>query len=474
MHLPKNRPQTIQRTEVETEDDRLKFLTPTEVEDLTEVGERGLRETFRRCCLGIMYSGSRSDSTKELLEIHEDFDIEIARAKQGVKFVLKNAPKSAFVDGRELKESLQEHLCAVAIDLIYHAKHLGTPRTSEDMTDAVFRILRHARVFEQREPRNSHARSRRELSRVVCWGGHSISNEEYLYTKKVGAQLGERFAELITGCGPGAMRGPFSGAVSAYETRRIQHARKFGFTCPSIITSEPPNSFVDPLITLPDIEKRLEAFIRASLGCVVFAGGPGTAEEIQTVLSILLHEKNNNQQYPVILTGPESARGYFTAIDGFLKKVIGEGALRKPKPKYEIIINDPEGVAQRMMERIEGAKKCRDANDDDRLWYGSLHLPFELQKPFESTHKNMAKLQLHRDQPPYQIAAQMRRLFSAVVYGNVNDQGIQSIEEKGPFVFEGDPSIIKPLDELLRRFVAERRMKIEGKYKPCYTLKKAG
>ena len=467
------REQTLPRVEIEPDDERLDYLTSAEVNFLTTESANGCHDKFRRCCLGILHAGLHIDDSKELFEKHADFDVEIDRRVQGIMLVLLNAPELAFIDGT-LKESLREHLCAAAIDLIYHAKQVGEPRTSEEITDAVFRILRHDRIFEMRDSssRNVHKQKRRNLSRIVCWGGHSISPEEYAYTKAVGMQLAERYAELITGCGPGAMRGPFSGAVAGYEAQRIGHARKIGFTCPGIITSEPPNSFVDPLVILPDIEKRLEAFVRASMGCVVFPGGPGTAEEIQTILAILLHERNNNQQYPVILTGPESARGYFEAINDFLHKTIGKTALNRPKPKYEIIIDDPRGVAEKMMERVEKAQKCRDANEDTPLWYRSLHFPSDIQQPFYPTHENVGKLRLHRDQEPYQVAAQLRRLFSAVVYGNVTDTGIHLIEKQGPFTFEGDETIIQPLDEMLRRFTQENRMKVRGDYVPCYALRK--
>ena len=44
------------------------------------------------------------------------------------------------------------------------------------------------------------------------------------------------------------------------------------------------------------------------------------------------------------------------------------------------------------------------------------------------------------------------------------------IETHGPFEIHGDPEILRPLDELLRAFVAQRRMKLVGEYKPCYRV----
>ena len=55
--------------------------------------------------------------------------------------------------------------------------------------------------------------------------------------------------------------------------------------------------------------------------------------------------------------------------------------------------------------------------------------------------------------------------------GNVKEHGIRLIREKGPFELHGDPEIMGPLDELLRTFVEQNRMKIgEGKYQPCYRV----
>lgn len=41
-------------------------------------------------------------------------------------------------------------------------------------------------------------------------------------------------------------------------------------TEPSIIAAEPPNPLVNELIIMPDIEKRLEAFVRIAHGIIIF------------------------------------------------------------------------------------------------------------------------------------------------------------------------------------------------------------
>jgi predicted Rossmann-fold nucleotide-binding protein len=181
---------------------------------------------------------------------------------------------------------VNELLFAVVRDIAYVATQMEAGRlrartTRTGITHAVFEILRNARVLRLR---------RREPNLVVCWGGHSIGREEYKYSKRVGYELGLRGLDVCTGCGPGAMKGPMKGAtIGARQAARSQHGRYIGITEPGIIAAEPPNPIVNQLVIMPDIEKRLEAFVRIAHGIVVFPGGVGTAEEILYLLGILLH-----------------------------------------------------------------------------------------------------------------------------------------------------------------------------------------
>src|SRR5690606_26585833 len=150
---------------------------------------------------------------------------------------------------------------------------------------------------------------------VVCWGGHSITRREYDYTKDVGYQLGLRGLDICTGCGPGAMKGPMKGAAVGHAKQRLHEARYLGLSEPGIIAAEPPNPMVSHLVVMPDIEKRLEAFLRLGHGIVVFLGGVGTAEEILYLLGVLLDPANRRLEMPVIFTGPEESVGYFRELD---------------------------------------------------------------------------------------------------------------------------------------------------------------
>jgi hypothetical protein len=141
-----------------------------------------------------------------------------------VKLQLRNAPATAFVDGRMIR-GIQEHLFAVLRDILYlHGEVLEHGvielKEPEQITNAVYRLLRNAGILPPR--------MRPDL--VVCWGGHSISREEYEYTKKVGYELGLRALNVCTGCGPGAMKGPMKGATIGHMKQRIREGRYLGLT----------------------------------------------------------------------------------------------------------------------------------------------------------------------------------------------------------------------------------------------------
>ena len=277
----------------------LENLSQAEIEKLLDSRAGGLYPLFRKCALAVLNSGSETDNAKEIFDRYKDFEVELVRQAWGIKLEIKNAPGQAFVDG-EMIRGMKEHVFAVLRDVIFISNEiiesgrfdLNNPAA---ITNAVFHILRNARILDYKSKPNL----------VVCWGGHSISTEEYQYTKKVGYELGLRGLDVCTGCGPGAMKGPMKGATIGHAKQRIVGGRYIGLTEPGIIAAEPPNPIVNQLVIMPDIEKRLEAFVRLAHGVVVFPGGVGTAEEILYLLGILLEPANAGQPLKVVLTGPK-------------------------------------------------------------------------------------------------------------------------------------------------------------------------
>ncbi len=168
-----------------------------------------------------------------------------------------------------------------------------------------------------------------------------------------------------------------------------------------------------------------------------------------------------------MLTGPAESEGYFEHMSRFISGTLGEHALKR----LTIIIDDPAKVARHLVEGMAAVREFRKKQSDSYNFNWLLSVPEDFQHPFEVTHESMRALQLHRDQPTHELAANLRRAFSGIVTGNVKEYGIQAIEKLGPYELRGDPSLMKLLDELLAAFVAQLRMKLPGTtYKPCYRL----
>src|SRR3546814_429416 len=437
----------------------LDILSRDEVARLRDASRGGMHDLLRRCTLAVLTTGSTSDDPRAAQELYPDFDIEVRQQDRGLRIDLKNAPAIAFVDG-EIIRGVAELLAAVVRDLVYTAIELAPEYadelgTSAGVTDAVFRLLRNASVLQPADP-----------NLVVCWGGHSINRDEYQYTKDVGYELGLRGLDICTGCGPGAMKGPMKGATIAHAKQRQRRPRYIGITEPGIIAAESPNPIVNQLVIMPDIEKRLESFVRLGHGIIVFPGGVGTAEEILYLLGILLREENAQLPFPLILTGPVASAPYFEQIDRFIRLTLGEAATAR----YQIIVGDPEKVATQMAAGIRRVREYRLDEKDSFYFNWSLQVPLEFQQPFQPTHEAMAALDLHHGRKPHELAADLRRAFSGIVAGNVKEDGMRRIEEHGPFQIHGDTDMMESLDALLRAFVEQRRMKISGDYKPCYEV----
>ncbi|HEY2417233.1 MAG TPA: nucleotide 5'-monophosphate nucleosidase PpnN [Steroidobacteraceae bacterium] len=439
----------------------LENLSQAEIDKLLDTSHTGLYTLFRNCALAVLNSGSDNDNAKEIFERYRNFDVQIVRHAWGIKLQISNAPAAAFVDG-EMIHGIKEHLFAVLRDVIYTSNEIISvgrldSQDPASITNAVFHILRNARVLDYKARPNL----------VVCWGGHSIGDAEYQYAKRVGYELGLRALDVCTGCGPGAMKAPMKGAGVGHAKQRITHGRFIGLTEPGIIAAEPPNAIVNQLVIMPDIEKRLEAFVRLSHGIVVLPGGAGTAEEILYLLGLLLDPANAAQPLPVVLTGPAASAGYFEQIARFIDGTLGPAALTRLK----VIIDDPAGVARHMVSSFEQVREFRRSQNDSYNFNWLLRVPYDLQQPFEVTHASMRSLQLRRGQPAHRLAANLRRAFSGIVTGNVKENGVAAIERDGPYEIAADPQIMPLLDDLLTSFVAQRRMKLPGSiYRPCYRL----
>ena len=304
----------------------LNLLSQREMASLANAGEE-VHQLFRLCALAVLNTGSDVDDARKLYLDYSDFDVKVVPESRGLKLELSNCPADAFVDGKMI-EGIRSHLFCALRDIVFtHHKLVEQQRfdlaSGEGITDTVFRILRNAGIVTSDLPPRL----------VVCWGGHSISRIEYEFCKDVGYQLGLRGFDIATGCGAGAMKGPMKGATIGQAKQAYKSARFVGISEPGIIAAESPNPMVNELVILPDIEKRLEAFLRLAHAVIVFPGGAGTAEELFYLLGVKMDPANRDVPMPVVLAAPESSAAYFEQIDAFLRSTLGDGVSKH----YDII-----------------------------------------------------------------------------------------------------------------------------------------
>ena len=437
----------------------LRVLSQYEIQQLKNVSS-GAHELLRRCSFAVLSAGSLEDDYTRLEESYKNFNITVEQEERGIVLQLSGAPSGAFVDD-EIIRGVREQLFSVLRDILYAEENILKAHRfdldkSEDITNAVFHILRNANLLKPDV----------EPKLVVCWGGHSIPPNEYQYTKEVGYELGLRGLDIGTGCGPGAMKGPMKGATIGHAKQHIRNGRYIGITEPGIIAAESPNPIVNELVILPDIEKRLEAFVRMAHGIIIFPGGPGTAEEILYILGVLSHPANKDIPFPLIITGPEETRAYLEDINRFIGDTLGKEA----QARYELVINDPVTVARKMKAGMEAVRQYRRDNNDAYFFNWTLKIDHDFQVPFEPTHANMKTLRLTHDAPYHELAADLRRAFSGIVAGNVKADGVKLVRKYGPYEIHGDTDILDGMDRLLRAMVEHGRMKISGQYDPCYRI----
>ncbi|NRB41526.1 MAG: DUF3412 domain-containing protein [Pseudomonadales bacterium] len=438
----------------------LNLLSQNEVQSLMQSSESSY-QLFRACALAVLNTGSRSDDGIGLLETYADFDIKLLPQSRGFKLLLSNAPAGAFVDGK-MVQGIQEHLFATLRDVVYCHKYIRVQKKGEVLsgdvyTDIVFRILRNADVV----------RSNYVPNLVVCWGGHSISRSEYDFSKEVGYELGLRKLDVATGCGIGAMKGPMKGAALGLAKQQVKNGRYIGLSEPGIIAAESPNALVNELVILPDIEKRLEAFVRLAHAIIVFPGGAGTAEEILYILSILMQPENQHIQLPLVFACAEKDKAYFQSLDLFLRECLGNEVSKY----YQIISEGPEIVAKKVKQGVMKVHKHRRLLQQAYGFNWDLKIPITLQQPFYPSHGSMAALELRNDTPKDQLCVNLRAAFSGIVAGNVKPEGVEQIKKHGPYRLNADKKIAVLLDKLLREFVEQGRMSLSGDaYKPSFEV----
>ena len=436
----------------------LQLLSRQEIGSLME-STKSTYQLFRRCVLAILSANAFTDDVQALIDHFDDFKIRLVVQSRGIRLDLYNAPAHAFVDGVMIK-ALRYQVFSALRDIVF-AKQVFDQNDqqvySAQTTDLVFSILRHANIV----------RSGVRPNLVVCWGGHSIPRHEYDFCKELGYQLGLRGIDIATGSGPGAMKGPMKGAAVGHNKQQLEHGRYIGITEPGIIAAESPNMLVNELVILPDIEKRLEAFVRLAHVLVVFPGGPGTAEEILYILSLKMQPENADILLPLYFAADHDSADYFYQLDQFLVSCLGE----QVRQHYSLHIGEPIDLAKRIKNDMYDIKRARNQRADAYTFNWDLFIPESLQQAFSPTHENMSLLQLSKSMPVADLACNLRAAFSGIVAGNVKPWGVAAIQQHGPFRLHADSHIAEQLNRLLQQFVKQGRMSLSNKqYQPCFEL----
>lgn len=170
----------------------LDVLSRAEVARLRDASAGGMHELLRRCALAVLTSGSASDDPRAARDLYPRTSIFQVAADRGVRIDLINAPAMAFVDGE---------LVRVA-ELLF----AGRPGLHGHRAGPRMRRPRIVGGYHQRRLRPAAQRAHPEAERSQpggLLGGHSISRDEYLYTKQVGYELGLVLpGHLHRRCGP--------------------------------------------------------------------------------------------------------------------------------------------------------------------------------------------------------------------------------------------------------------------------------
>ncbi len=405
--------------------------------------DSGLRETV--AALIDIHRGNNDDK-RELREKFADMALTPRVTKHGLALQCTGLPADSLLNG-DLPERQKRQISQAVRDWVMRPAFPEVESTTAASSHFVRTMVARTPLLEQ-APR----------PRCFVWGGHAISHAEYDFAKETGYwDALANGTEFITGCGPGVMKAPFKGALVAYGKqdydKRGIHRDFIGFSERGIIAAEAPNGLVSELIIFPDVEKRMEAFIRASHRGRLHPGGAGTVEELLTFLGVKSHPANQDLVYPLDLV--EGGRGdYSQRILRWLRACFGNAL----DPLFEIHV----GSAQEYATHVHWSNAQFDWM---QLWNDELFVPTEVQEPFNVTFDAIESLDLSRDQEPFDLIVNLRRFFSALVYLSVKyPDEVEAWNGELPRV-HGNRRVIEATDELIRGFEADGRMKIEGEYR---------
>jgi len=429
-------------------------LTPADLETLAA----GLVEPANRMpeIVGALINVHKADyhDTRQIRDKFAGMELGLRREDGTVYLLCRHVPTDCLYDGRNVIWAACEFISSAIRDIIFPPPGPEPGASSAATSLALRRFAEHSGVLYRGE---------RNLVSFV-WGGHRVGREEYEFAKEAAywATLLLPHMEHITGCGEGIMKAPFKGAQVAYAKQRtVQRfgARDFiGFTEKNILAAEPPNELVNRFVVFPNVEQRMEAFIRASHCGRAHPGGPGTMEEVLTMLAVLGDPANRDCGFCFDLVEREGGT-YFAAFQEYLHECFG----RDLDGLYEIHLGAPAQYAATL------ARRAR-RTSTRYLWNEELRFDPRFQTPFAVSFESMEALDLSRDQAPMDLLINLRRFFHAIVHVSVKDPDLlDSWGAERPRI-RGDRRILAATDRLVRRLAAQGRIHPDAAYTTPYRV----
>ena len=115
----------------------LNLLSRLEVDLLQQSTTSERYRLFRNCALAVLNVGSHTDSSSEIYDKYENFDIQLLARERGIKIALSNPPESAFVDG-QIITGIHEHIFSVIRDILFICqKYHGENKSPVEITHMV-------------------------------------------------------------------------------------------------------------------------------------------------------------------------------------------------------------------------------------------------------------------------------------------------------------------------------------------------
>lgn len=420
--------------------------------------ERGLTDEDHRLVeiIGALINIHKADynDTRAVREKFRTMTAQVDESNGDFHILLRNVPRDVLYDGENVIWQSVEQISSAIRDILFPPPPPTPGCTADETSAAVKKFAEHAGLLYRGE---------RGLV-VFTWGGHRVPRAEYEFAKQCGYWLALHLPDMenITGCGEGIMKAPFKGAQVAYgkqrSFRRFGRRDFIGLTEKNILAAEAPNEVVNRLIVFPNIEQRMEAFIRASHRGRAHPGGPGTIEEIMTMLALLSMPENNDIPYEFdLVEGDDSL--YFRELDQYLSTCF-RGELDN---LYTVHRGRPQQYARYVTETTRRLHMRY-------LWNDDLVFDPRIQEPFEVSFESMEALDLTRDQEPFSLLINLRRFFSAIVHLSVKDPDMVDLWGDERPLIRGDRDIVAATDELVKKLEAQGRIHPEKKYATPYRV----